>query len=119
MAGIRICLAYPLEQIEDNPRGMAGKVVTIVFHKGYFFIRGEDGMDYFAHISTLDLPRMFYDLRPEDDVAFEPLSGDKGLRALRVWRSEARTPPQTLTVSTSSPHNISDRRLMVASSRPA
>lgn len=80
------CLAYPIEQVEDK-HDLTGKVVTIVLHKGYFFIRGEDGVDYFAHISTLDMPRLFYDLRPEDDVVFERSSRrDKGPQACRVRR---------------------------------
>jgi cold shock CspA family protein len=97
------CLAYPLERVEDDRCRMNGKIVTVVLHKGYFFIRGEDGNEYFAHISTLELPRMFYDLRLNDHVVFEGSHGRKGPIALRVEYGAAVMATQTSAFRTQVP----------------
>lgn len=34
---------------------MTGEIVNILEDKGYFFVRGEDGLEYFAHKSALSL----------------------------------------------------------------
>ena len=49
--------------------------------KGYGFVSGEDGQDYFIHNSQLPEGTV---LRENDSVNFEPASTDKGLQAQKV-----------------------------------
>src|SRR3989338_3810759 len=57
---------------------------TVKFYnrkKGFGFISGEDGSDYFVHFTAL--PRGL-SLRDNDKVSFEPAEGDRGLKAENV-----------------------------------
>lgn len=49
--------------------------------KGYGFIAGEDGQEYFVHHSAL-APNTF--IRDDDKVSFEPAEGDRGKQARNV-----------------------------------
>tara|TARA_Y100000310_G_scaffold305920_1_gene346608 strand:- start:1654 stop:1899 length:246 start_codon:yes stop_codon:yes gene_type:complete len=49
--------------------------------KGYGFIAGDDGNEYFVHGSEL-APGTF--IRDDDKVSFEPAEGDKGKQAKNV-----------------------------------
>jgi cold shock CspA family protein len=62
---------------------MKGRIVTITEH-GFFFIKGEDERQYFAHRSKLIVRRHIYDIRLDDEVLFEPGEGEKGPRAESV-----------------------------------
>lgn len=66
---------------------MTGKITRVVPDKGFGFITGEDGQDYFFHQSALT------DARPNElvegaAVTFDPVKGPKGLRAevVRITR---------------------------------
>lgn len=59
---------------------MRGTIKKINAEKGFGFIRGEDGKDYFFHRSALRNVRVD-DLYEGQGVTFEDGIGDKGLRA--------------------------------------
>lgn len=62
---------------------MIGKVVRIVKDKGFGFIKGEDGIEYFFHRTALtNLP--FEQLQLAQDVQFEENEGPKGPRAEQI-----------------------------------
>lgn len=59
---------------------MNGKVKFFNDLKGFGFITGEDGKDYFVHSSGL-LAGL---VKEGDSVTFDTETGDKGLRAVKV-----------------------------------
>lgn len=63
---------------------MKGKVVRIYADKGFGFIKGADGRDYFFHKSSVETPLVFDDIEPNEDVIFEESEGPKGPRAEQV-----------------------------------
>ena len=60
---------------------MEGNVKFFNRKKGFGFINGEDGKDYFVHFTGLTQGTF---LRDNDKVAFEAVEGDKGLNAEKV-----------------------------------
>ena len=60
---------------------MEGKVKWYNMRKGYGFIEGEDGEDYFIHHSALSEVRF---IRENDKVSFEAVDTDKGKQAQNV-----------------------------------
>src|SRR3989338_6675983 len=60
---------------------MEGSVKFFNRKKGFGFIHGEDGQDYFVHFSAL--PRGVF-LRYNDKVSFESAQGERGLKAENV-----------------------------------
>lgn len=50
---------------------MTGEVVNILEGNGYFFVRGEDGVEYFAHKTALRQCR-WEDLMQGQRVDFDP-----------------------------------------------
>ncbi len=60
-----------------------GKVKSFNKIKGYGFINGDDGNEYFFHFSSLNMEG-FKTVNVEDKVAFEPQDGEKGKRALNI-----------------------------------
>ena len=60
---------------------MEGTVKFFNRMKGYGFISGDDGKDYFAHFSAVK-PGVF--LRDNDKVSFDPAEGDRGLKAENI-----------------------------------
>lgn len=51
--------------------------------KGYGFIQGQDGTDYFVHNSAI---KGGVRLRDGDSVTFDPAEGDRGKKAENVSR---------------------------------
>ena len=52
--------------------------------KGFGFISGEDGKEYFVHSSGLQSGVM---IDQDDSVTFESEQGDKGLKAVKVTKN--------------------------------
>ena len=63
---------------------MIGKISTIRADKGFGFITGDDGQEYFVHRSAFQGRVYFEQLREGQPVTFDPTRGDKGLRAENV-----------------------------------
>jgi CspA family cold shock protein len=63
---------------------MTGTVKSLHLEKGFFFIRGQDGKDYFAHKTVCKNVR-FETLTVGQEVEFEDASGAKGPRADDVY----------------------------------
>jgi len=61
---------------------LTGSVVRLIPPKGYGFLAGPDGTEYFFHRSAAALD--FDTLRAGDVVTFVPSKGPKGPRAERV-----------------------------------
>ncbi len=60
---------------------MEGTVKFFNKRKGFGFINGDDGSDYFVHFTAL--PQGLF-LRENDRVAFDGEQGDRGLKASNV-----------------------------------
>ena len=60
---------------------MKGKVKWYNFKKGFGFISGEDGKDYFVHFTAVPKGIM---LREEDEVNFDAVETDKGIQAQNI-----------------------------------
>lgn len=53
--------------------------------RGFFFVKGEDGVDYFAHASGMQqTSKRFAEVVEGDRVEFTPIEGDKGPRAIEI-----------------------------------
>lgn len=61
-----------------------GTIKKIVADRGFGFITGEDGSEYFFHRSQV---QDFDSLRGDEKVTFEVEQGPKGPRANRVARA--------------------------------
>ena len=62
---------------------MNGKISRLVTDKGFGFIAGDDGQEYFVHRSAVR-GQVFEQLREGQPVVFDAGRGDKGLRAENV-----------------------------------
>lgn len=65
---------------------MTGKVKWFNAKKGYGFIVGEDGAEYFAHYSKITGEGFKY-LEDGEEVSFESVETEKGLTAEKINRS--------------------------------
>ena len=63
---------------------MNGEIKRVVVDKGFCFILGEDGVEYFAHSSAFLTFAVFQFMRQGERVTFEPTQGPKGPRAEQV-----------------------------------
>lgn len=64
---------------------MKGTVKFFNEGKGYGFIAGEDGKEYFVHVSGVQGGA---ELREQDTVEFEVTQGDRGPKAVNVAKAE-------------------------------
>jgi len=71
---------------------MNGTISRVISDKGFGFIQGEDGQEYFMHRSAVRDGSVFEQLREGQTVLFDAGRGDKGLRAENVRLSWAGTP---------------------------
>lgn len=67
----------------------SGKVKWFDNTKGYGFITGESGKDVFVHHSSI-LGQGFKTLNEGEEVNFDLVEGEKGLKAQNVHRSNPR-----------------------------
>jgi CspA family cold shock protein len=65
---------------------MIGNIRTLRVDKGFGFIKGEEGKDYFFHQSAI-YGEGLADLREGDSVEFDVGEGPKGPRAENVRRT--------------------------------
>lgn len=70
---------------------MNGKVKFFNKNKGFGFIAGEDGTDYFVHITAI--PEGLF-LREEDAVTFDAVDTDKGMQAQNVQKADGAAPAE-------------------------
>ena len=90
---------------------MKGTVKFFNRKKGFGFISGEDGQDYFVHVSAL--PQGVF-LNDNDEVTFDGAPGDRGLKAENVQVTKSvgaaprRSSPQPSADEESSDEQESD-----------
>jgi len=60
---------------------MEGTVKWFNDSKGYGFIKGEDGKEYFVHKNALEQGTF---LKENDTVSFDPTDSDRGVQAKNV-----------------------------------
>ena len=65
---------------------MTGKIRTLRVDKGFGFIKGETGQEFFFHLSAI-YGEGIADLREGDGVEFEVSDSPKGPRAANVKRT--------------------------------
>ena len=65
-------------------RTMNGTISRVLSDKGFGFIKGDDGQEYFMHRSAGRDGSVFEQLRDGQPVIFDASRGDKGLRAENV-----------------------------------
>ena len=63
---------------------MTGTISKVIPDKGFGFIQGEDGQEYFIHRSAVRDGSVFEQLREGQPIVFDAGRGDKGLRAENV-----------------------------------
>ena len=68
-----------------------GKVKWFNARKGYGFIAGEDGQDIFVHYASISSDG-YKTLNEGQDVSFDVVKGEKGLRAENVVPLAANAP---------------------------
>jgi cold shock protein len=64
-----------------------GSVKRLIADRGFGFIVGEDGKEYFFHRDAVERPLVFESLESGEKVEFDVTSGPKGPRAARVRRA--------------------------------
>lgn len=71
---------------------MEGKVKFFNRKKGFGFIHGDDGNDYFVHFSAIPKGTFLHD---NDTVSFEGGQGDRGLKADKVQLLSSAAPQES------------------------
>jgi CspA family cold shock protein len=64
-----------------------GTIKKIVADRGFGFITGEDGKDYFFHRDALEASLVFERLVGDEKVEFDAQSSPRGPRAINVRRA--------------------------------
>ena len=64
---------------------MNGKVKWFNAKNHFGFIEGEDGKDYFVHMTALKPGTKLFE---NDEVTFDPVEGERGLQAQNVSKTE-------------------------------
>ena len=60
---------------------MTGTITRVVVDRGFGFIKGDNGTDYFFHRQEVGVGLDFAHLKSGDRIAFEEQQGPKGPRA--------------------------------------
>jgi CspA family cold shock protein len=63
---------------------VTGTISRLLLEKGFGFIAGEDGQEYFMHRTALKDGSIFEQVREGQPVTFDSGKGEKGLRAENV-----------------------------------
>lgn len=63
---------------------MQGKIKWFDIKKGYGYIVGEDGIDYFVHHSNIETGRTYTGFNDNDEVEFLVTKNKKGAQAVAV-----------------------------------
>lgn len=64
---------------------LEGAIRKIKSDRGYLFIAGDDGIDYFAHWTSFDkTSKNFREVEIQDRVSFVCIVGNKGPRAILI-----------------------------------
>jgi cold shock CspA family protein len=67
---------------------MKGVIERVLYERGFGFIKGEDGLDYFLHARGVCYPEVLRNLKEGEHVDFVPVAEpEKGLRATQVRRN--------------------------------
>ncbi len=61
-----------------------GTIKRLISERGFGFIAGDDGKEYFFHRDAVEQPLAFESLKAGEKVEFDVTSGPKGPRAARV-----------------------------------
>lgn len=81
-------MPYQAQNEVREDRRLTGKVIRL--NKGFGFIEGIDGRDYFFHWSELDkFSKQFRNLNVGEEVNFQPGSTDDGPRAFNIKTGES------------------------------
>lgn len=76
---------YRIDQKSDPPPQFTGTVARIREDKGYCFIRGTNGIDYFAHYTEFRGLHLG-ELREGEELVFKAVETPKGMRAIEISR---------------------------------
>jgi cold shock protein len=68
---------------------MTGTIKKVTWDRGFGFIRGEDGHEYFFHRSELRGGLRFEELKEGQRVSFEPRQAERGPRAAAIAAAAA------------------------------
>ena len=71
---------------------MNGTVTRVFLTRGFGFLRGEDGVERFIHVSTINGNLAWEQFKTGMKVTFDPVDGKKGPRAENI---QAQNGPST------------------------
>lgn len=63
---------------------MTGTIVVFFHEKGYGFVTGEDGKDYFIHLREFAVGSELYKIAKGGEVSFEPIKSYKGCHGKNI-----------------------------------